>query len=342
MAFAPYVHPYTEQDKQTQALIRATLLSLFCYSLFLLLLGIKLFDPTQKLNLNQILPSQKPAPVKLFQEPPKTPPEQLPQKAAVPLPKQAIHQKPVQQSQASQETLQPVPTPPTAPTPTTVEHLTAQKELPKRHESFLKQFKSPMRAQEEVQNQATPPKPRQKHAAWKRLTLKTSIAENPTSSARSDGGTKAAEISQQFSEFIEEKQQKMIFNSGQTQEGYFWGQNAEENARRAEALTFFERFLFSFCELSYQNQLSLKGIVTRSHHIGVQVTITKDRKVGQVRLVSPSPIPQLNDHILHLLSLITPPALPAHHQHDEIIVPLNIQISMDATLTSLYFIPIEQ
>ncbi len=354
MAYVPYLRPGHEQEKRTTALFRATLLSLSLYTLFLLFLGIKLFDPTLQLNLKELLQPQKPAPIKFIQEAlPKVKPDNAPQKIKAPLPIQPSSKPPEPSPTLKQltpphpmQTVEPqsservTPQPPTKPRPDA--SLPMQK-LPLRATKLQEQYKSPMRPKEDVQARATPPKARQKQAAWKRPSIKTLQTHSEKKLQTTVTQNKSKEISQQFSQFIEEKQQKMIFQSGPTQqEGFYWGQTAEENARRAEALSFFERFLFLFCELSYQNQLSLKGIITRSHHIAVQITINKERKITNIQLTSPSPVPQLNDHIMRLLGLITPPALPAHHQQNEIIVPLNIQISMDATLSSLYFIPIER
>ncbi len=339
------------EQHDTPALIRAITLSSIFYILFLLLLTMKLFDPTQKLPLHKLLP-QKPAPIKLLKEKIKQkPPEpiELPtpskQAASEPIQPTNIIPSPPNQSQNVQPPTNPEafsPIQPSSSAQPKAEPVKApEKNLPERSTNLQKkETKAASINQKEEAIEEVRPKPRQKKSAWIRPAL-GSPKKTPAEEENKIKQTASKKITQGFAQFMEQKQKKMVF-APQGEDGYYWGQTAQENARKAEALSFFEHFLFSFCELSYQNQLSLKGIIARSHQIAAEITIDKNRTITKIQLIKPSPIPQLNNHINYLLSILTPPLFPAHHTEEEIIVPLNIQISMDTELKSLYFIPLKR
>jgi hypothetical protein len=150
-------------------------------------------------------------------------------------------------------------------------------------------------------------------------------------------------VHQEFSEFLEEKNNKTLFSipTTKTNSGYYWGQSVQETAEITEDLSFFNHLYYSFSNLSYQNKFSLKGLIIRPHTIILTVAIKRDRKIGGIHWKQPSPIPQLNRHISYLLKQLTPPQLPAHYSEEELLVPLRIEVHGDQSLDGLYFIPVQ-
>lgn len=346
---------------QSNARIRAFLISLCCYTVLITFLGFYKFNEKKHHFFEQFpRKKQEAAPIKMLTPPPAKQTKQPLQKQIMPSEKNKampqkteIAQKPTVQQPTQKKTIEATPenliVPPTAKKP--AEKITEQTESiqevarPSQQKNILKQLRSPLRPKTNKDKQTTSKKQneRKRQSAWKRPSIKQN-QDVATDQQKNRPPMHTQKITKAFSEFVEEKQKKMLMpltQNNPSKDGYCWGEIAQQNAQRAEALSFFEHFLFSFCELSYQNQLSLKGIITKSHTITLNVTITKDRKIIHIERICPSPLHQFNDHVAYLLSIMTPPLFPAHHKGNELIVPLNIQITINPTIHSLYFVPVQ-
>ncbi len=315
---------------QSRSLLLASIFSSLLYALLLLFLGMRFFDPYQT---QSPIKTKMPAPIKLLpQKKDELKSEKEPEPKA-PLPPPPHQQTPAasHKQQPPTEILQLPPRPTTEKNEIIPTEQVAPQSAPERT--------TPLKKTSEKTTTTQTPKKRNRRQTWKLPSISAPAAQREE---QKTSKTSSEAIHTEFAQFLEEKNEKTLFVQSKTKTNnpYYWGQSAEKSAQHAEDLSFFDHLCFSFCDLSYQNQLPLAGIVIQPHPIVIMVTVTKNRKIKDTTITQASPIPQINQHILKLLRQITPPILPAHHTGEELIVPLYIEMHGNSTKKTLYFQPL--
>jgi hypothetical protein len=118
-------------------------------------------------------------------------------------------------------------------------------------------------------------------------------------------------------------------------------ENGSADPKAIEFGMFLYRFNHQLCDQSRMQPLPVHARLIKPHVIEIIVTVSRTRKVTNIKFPKPSYDEQLNDYVRDLLYAMISPQLPASYPEQEAILPIRIKIDRVYHQDKLWLYPVE-
>ena len=118
-------------------------------------------------------------------------------------------------------------------------------------------------------------------------------------------------------------------------------ENGSVDAKAIEYGMFLYRFNHQLCNESHMRPLPLHARLINPHIIEVVATVSRTRKITNVKFPKPSYDEQLNEYIKDLLYAMVAPQLPASYPENETLLPLKVKIDRVYNQDKLWLYPVD-
>lgn len=298
---------------------KLTALILACI-VYLLIVSLLLLDLCPILNLGSPNPLKEQPSVPIMQ--------QVARKNPAPV---RYMQQPAQSAQAQQQ--RPVPQAQAKPLPKSQERTLQTQQTATTSSSFLMPPDESQKEEEPIEQENAEParKPRSRTKWYKEGTA----PEEQTATGHNFHPSKMAQLADGFHEHMRKQYDKNLPT------GVRGAADGSVDPKAIEYGMFLYRFDHQLCDESRMRPLPLHARLIQPHTIQIAVTISRARKVTDVKFVKPSYEEQINDYVRDLLYAMTAPQLPASYAANTAILQLNIRLDRMYHQDKLWLCPVD-